>query len=318
MNTLKNSSAVSLFRKISKKEWKELNGHAAYDLAESDLQELKALNEPLTMEEIEDIYFPLSQLLHLQMDHHWRLHQKVDQYLKNETKKLPYIIGIAGSVAAGKSTTARVLQRVLGLNSKKLKVELVTTDGFLLPNKMLTERGILNRKGFPESYDTRHLLSFLAAIKSGKRRVKAPVYSHLAYDVLQGEYQILDQPDVVIVEGINVLQVNMSRKQQGPRIFVSDFFDFSIYVDAPAAHLKSWYINRFESLRKTAFQDERSYFHRFAELDETDSQKMATNIWNEINKPNLVQNIQPTKYRAKLILEKGENHLVKGIKLRMN
>lgn len=252
------------------------------------------------------------------MDHYWRLHKEVDQFLKNETKKLPFIIGIAGSVAAGKSTTARVLQRVLGLNSKKLKVELVTTDGFLLPNKTLTERGILNRKGFPESYDTRHLLSFLAAIKSGKARVKAPVYSHLAYDIIPDQHQTLDQPDVVIVEGINVLQVNMSLRQKGPRIFVSDFFDFSIYVDAQASHLKNWYINRFESLRKTAFQDEKSYFHRFANLNESESQQMATNIWNEINRPNLLQNIQPTKYRADLILEKGENHLVKGIKLRMN
>lgn len=318
MNTIKNSSAVSLFRKISKKEWRDLNGHASYTLAESDLLQLKALNEPLNMQEIEDIYFPLSQLLSLQMDHYWRLHREVDHFLQNETQKLPFIIGIAGSVAAGKSTTARVLQRVLGLSPKKLKVELVTTDGFLLPNQVLMDKGILNRKGFPESYNARQLLSFLAAIKSGKPRVKAPVYSHLEYDVVPGEHQLIDQPDVLILEGINVLQVDMSGRKNGPRIFVSDFFDFSIYVDAQASHLKSWYVNRFESLRQTAFQNEESYFHRFADLNEQESKKMATNIWNEINRPNLLQNIQPTKYRADLILEKGENHLVKGIKLRMN
>lgn len=318
MNTQKSTSAVSLFKRIGKKQWRELNGHAAYPLGDVDLQKLRALNEPLTQKEIEDIYFPLSQFLHLQMEHYWRLHQEVDHFLKNKTKKLPFIIGIAGSVAAGKSTTARVLQKVLGLSPKKLKVELVTTDGFLHPNKVLIERGILNRKGFPESYDTKKLLSFLAAIKSGQERVSAPVYSHLYYDVVPDAEHIIEEPDVLILEGINVLQVNIGGRQKGPRVFVSDFFDFSIYVDASANNLKDWYIKRFESLRQTAFQDEKSYFHQFANLNEEESQSMALNIWNEINQPNLVKNIQPTKYRADLILEKGADHRVRSIKLRMN
>lgn len=318
MTNEQNTSAVSLFKRIGKKEWKNLNGHDSYLMTDEDLQKLRALNEPLTQEEIEDIYYPLCQFLHLQMAHYWKLHQEVDRFLKNETKKLPFIIGIAGSVAAGKSTTARVLQKVLGLHPSKLKVELVTTDGFLLPNKTLIEKGILNRKGFPESYDARKLLSFLAAVKSGKEKVYAPVYSHLSYDVVENEQQVIEEPDILIIEGINVLQVNMGRKQKGPRVFVSDFFDFSIYVDAGASHLKEWYISRFESLRQTAFQDEKSYFHRYANLKEEDSKNLAISIWNEINRPNLLKNIQPTKYRADLILEKGQNHLVKGIKLRMN
>lgn len=318
MSKQKSPSAVSLFKRIGRKQWKELNGHPAYPLAYVDLQKLRALNEPLTQNEIEDIYYPLSQFLHLQMEHYWRLHQKVDHFLKNKTKKLPFIIGIAGSVAAGKSTTARVLQKVLGFGSKELKVELVTTDGFLHPNKVLIERGILNRKGFPESYDTKKLLTFLAAIKSGQERVQAPVYSHLYYDVVPDAEHIIEEPDVLILEGINVLQVNIGGRQKGPRVFVSDFFDFSIYVDASANNLRDWYINRFESLRQTAFQDSKSYFHRFANLNKEESHSMALKIWNEINQPNLVKNIQPTKYRADLILEKGADHRVRSIKLRMN
>lgn len=311
------STAHSPFRSIDRDEWKQLNGHPSYSLTEKDLRKLRALNEPLTVQEIEEIYYPLGQLLQIHMKHYWELHQDVDYFLKNRTKKLPFIIGIAGSVAAGKSTTARVLQRVLSLSKQNLKVELVTTDGFLYPNKTLIERGILNRKGFPESYDTKRLLSFLAAIKSGQEKLTAPVYSHLGYDVVQGELQLIEQPDVVILEGINVLQVNMQGKKKEARVFVSDYFDFSIYVDAKGKHLRRWYIDRFESLRQTAFQDPQSYFHKFADLEMEESQAMALGIWNEINKPNLITNIEPTKYRADLILEKGKNHQVKHIKLRM-
>lgn len=311
------SAVYSPFKRIGRKDWKNLNGHHAYSFSEHDLEKLRALNDPLTIEEMEDIYLPLSRFIQIQMEHYWKLHHQVDHFLKNQTNRLPFIIGIAGSVAAGKSTTARVLQKVLSLSQEKLKVELVTTDGFLYPNKTLIKHQILNRKGFPESYDTRRLLSFLAAIKSGKKRVSAPVYSHLAYDVIADEKQWIEQPDILIVEGINVLQVNLQGKYSGPRVFVSDYFDFSIYVDAQEKNLVEWYVDRFESLRQTAFRDPQSYFHKFANLTAEESKKMAVDIWNEINKPNLTQNILPTKYRANLILEKGKDHGVKTIKLRM-
>lgn len=301
---------------MTRAEWKQLNGYDSHPVAVGDLAKLHALNEPLTMEEIEDIYFPLSRLLQIHIEYHKKVHQRIDTFFNNDTARLPFIIGIAGSVAAGKSTTARVLQRVLSLSKENLNVELVTTDGFLYPNHYLESRGILNRKGFPESYDTRRLLNFLSAIKSGKPRVAAPVYSHLSYDIIPGETQWVTRPDVLIVEGINVLQVSLAGKHRGPRVFVSDFFDYSIYVDASHKNLLEWYTNRFEWLRKTAFQDPDSYFHRFASLSEEESRAMAVNIWNEINKPNLTQNILPTRFRADLILEKGSHHFVKGIKVR--
>lgn len=311
------TKAYSLFRSISRSEWKKLNGHLSYSPADHEISKLRGLNEPLTLTEIEEVYMPLSRLLQLHMEHYWRLHGEVDLFLKNRTKSLPFIIGIAGSVAAGKSTTARVLQKVLGHTREQLRVELITTDGFLHPNQTLIERGILNRKGFPESYKTRELLSFLAAVKSGKERVSAPVYSHLTYDIIPDEVQWIEQPDVLIVEGINVLQVNLRARSRGPRVFVSDYFDFSIYVDASERNLREWYIHRFESLRQTAFQDPRSYFHKYADLSEVESKEKATSIWNEINHPNLIKNILPTKYRSNLILEKGKNHFVSGVKLRM-
>ena len=306
----------SPFRHISRDEWKELNGHSSYVLAPADIQKLNALNEPLTMQEIEDVYFPLSHLLHIHIDTYRQLHKNASAFFNNHTKHLPFIIGIAGSVAAGKSTTARVLQKVLSLAPGNPKVDLITTDGFLYPNQRLEEKAILNRKGFPESYDTKRLLGFLSDIKSGKERVAAPVYSHLIYDIIPDKLQWVEQPDILIVEGINVLQVNVKGKQRGPRVFVSDFFDYSIYVDADPEHLLEWYIQRFDRLRKTAFQDTDSYFHRYADLNEQQSMEQATRIWNEINKPNLLKNILPTRLRADLILEKGRHHFVKSIKIR--
>ncbi|SFC49421.1 pantothenate kinase [Parapedobacter composti] len=311
-----NSIAYSPFRNISRDEWKKLNGHLSYPIADEDIHKLNALNEPLTMQEIEDVYFPLSHLLQLHMECYQQLHQNANAFFNNHTKRLPFIIGIAGSVAAGKSTTARVLQKVLSLAPGNPKVDLITTDGFLYPNRYLEERGILNRKGFPESYDTRRLLGFLSDIKSGKELVSAPVYSHLVYDIIPDKLQWVAQPDVLIVEGINVLQVNVKGKHRGPGVFVSDFFDYSIYVDADPENLLQWYIQRFQWLRKTAFQDPASYFHRYADLTVEESIAMATNIWNEINKPNLIKNILPTRFRADLILEKGSHHFVKSVKIR--
>lgn len=308
-------SLSSPYQEFDRREWKDLNGHFNHNLKPEDLNELHALNEPLTIREIEEIYFPLAHLLDIHIENYTRLRDDSNGFFQRHQQTLPFIIGIAGSVAAGKSTTARVLKRVLSLLPHKPKVELVTTDGFLYPNRILIERGILNRKGFPESYDTKRLLSFLADVKSGKNLLQVPVYSHLEYDVLPDQIQLINHPDILIVEGINVLQVN-SQRPQNNKVFVSDFFNYSIYVDAKEENILKWYIDRFESLRSTAFQNPESYFHKYADLNLEESIAMANKIWNEINKPNLHDNILPTKYRADLILHKGSNHFVENVKVR--
>jgi type I pantothenate kinase len=316
MIRVKHDEEYSPFIHMNRERWKNLNGSSSFTLSEEDIGKLSALNEPLTLEEIQDIYFPLSHLINIHVERAKHLHGDVERFLKDKTQKIPFILGIAGSVAAGKSTTARVLQKVLSLGPGKPKVDLVTTDGFLLPNAVLESRGILNRKGFPESYDARRLIRFLADLKSGHQKVSAPVYSHLEYDVISDQLQQIESPDIVIIEGINVLQVNTGRKYRGPKIFVSDFFDYSIYVHSSEKNLLNWYVNRFLSLQKTAFQNKDSYFHKFSKFNKEESIEMATKIWNEINKPNLLYNILPTRFRANLILEKGAQHFTKSLKVR--
>lgn len=316
MTDMERKELYSPYINIKRDEWKTLNGVLNFTLSNDDIDKLHALNEPLNLKEIQEVYFPLSHLLNIHIDHANNLYKAERAYIKSSRKRSPFIIGIAGSVAAGKSTTARVLQKVLSLWPNRPNVALVTTDGFLYPNSILEERGIMNRKGFPESYDTKKLINFLADVKAGKERLQIPIYSHLQYDVVPNEMQEILNPDVVIVEGINVLQVNLSEKHKGPQVFVSDFFDYSIYVHANERNLLEWYVSRFQQLQRTSFQNENSYFHRYASLSTEETLTLANNIWDLINKPNLIKNILPTRFRANLILEKGSHHFVKGVKLR--
>jgi type I pantothenate kinase len=278
-------------------------------LDEADLAELRGFNDHLSLDEVADVYLPLSRLLNLYVAATQQLHAVSHAFLGSPAHRVPYVIGVAGSVAVGKSTTARVLQALLARWPDHPRVDLVTTDGFLYPNRVLEERGLMGRKGFPESYDLRRLLAFLADVKGGNPKVSAPLYSHHAYDIIPDEEIVVRSPDVLIVEGLNVLQGG-----NGP--VVSDYFDFSVYVDADEADVEQWYIARFLTLRDTAFQDETAYFHRFAGLSTDASIAAARSIWLDINGVNLSENILPTRERAHLILEKGPDHAVVGVQLR--
>jgi type I pantothenate kinase len=289
--------------------WAELRNSTPLTLTERDLTELQGINEQLSLDEVVAIYLPLSRLLNLYVAATQMLHRATDTFLGRPSARVPYLIGVAGSVAAGKSTTARLLQALLSRWPDHRQVDLVTTDGFLYPNAVLEARGLMNRKGFPESYDQRALLTFVAAVKSGQPEVTAPVYSHLSYDIVPGEAIAVRQPDIVIIEGLNVLQV-------GARLSVSDFFDFTIYVDADESLLKTWYVERFLRLRETAFKDPASYFKHFAELPEAEATSIARQIWDEINGRNLRENILPTRERATLILTKGDRHRIERVRLR--
>lgn len=303
---------LSPFVVISRPDWAELGASTEQPLTFDEITQIQGLGDVLDIQEVADVYLPLSRLLNLYVSETQSLHSTTSKFLGERAKRVPFIIGVAGSVAVGKSTVARLLKELLSRWEGTPKVALVTTDGFLYPNAELERRGLMARKGFPESYDRKALLQFVSDIKSGKDHVEAPVYSHLAYDRLPGETVSIDEPDVVIVEGLNVLQT----PEKDQPLALSDFFDFKIYVDAEVADIKSWYLSRFEKLRAGAFTNPKSYFHRYAEMEAAEAMATAESFWENINLPNLNENILPTLSRATLVLRKGSNHAVERVLLR--
>jgi type I pantothenate kinase len=307
---------VSPYRSFSRAEWAALREDTPMTLTSEEVTRLRSLHDRLDIKEVEEIYLPLSRLLSLYVTATQRLFRAQERFLGTEDVKMPFIIGVAGSVAVGKSTTARVLQALLARWPNVPKVDLITTDGFLFPNAILEREGSMEKKGFPESYDLSALLRFLTDVKAGLHPVKAPVYSHLTYDVTPNLWVEVDRPEILIVEGLNVLQTGRLPKDGKAIPFVSDFFDFSVYLDAEDEVLKSWYVDRFLTLRSTAFRDPKSYFHRYSKLSDEEAVKTAASIWERINLVNLHENILPTRQRADLILKKNETHLVDDVSLR--
>lgn len=306
----------SPYRVFDREEWSRLRADTPMTLLESELEQFSGIIEELSVAEVEEIYLPMSRLLNLYVAASQQLHAVTSKFLSRDDGKVPFILGVAGSVAAGKSTTARVLKALLARWPDHPRVEQITTDGFLLPNAELERRQIMNRKGFPESFDTARLLNFLADVKSGMKRVDVPVYSHFHYDILLDQTTVIESPDILIVEGLNVLQpANMPRGGEAIP-FVSDFFDFSIYLDAEPDVIRDWYVARFMRLRSTAFRDPGAYFHQYANLSQDDAYARATEIWNTINLKNLEEHILPTRQRAGLILRKSADHHVESVALR--
>lgn len=302
---------IARFERFDRQEWAALRAQTPLTIREKDLEALRGINDQLDLDEVTAVYLPLTRLLNLYVSATQSLHRVSTTFLGTIAPKLPYIIGVAGSVAVGKSTLARLLQTLLSRWPEHPRVELITTDGFLFPNAELEARDIMDRKGFPESYDTRQLLDFLRAVKSGEPEVTAPIYSHVVYDVLPDRHEIVHQPDILILEGLNVLQVDSHANE-----FVSDYFDFSIYLDADESLIESWFIERFHALRRTVFQDPQSFFKHFADLTDEQATALAAQIWESINGRNLRENIAPTKGRASLVIEKGADHRVTDVFLR--
>jgi type I pantothenate kinase len=306
------SDALSPFNEISREDWADLGTSTQLPLTESEIQQIRGLGDFLDIKEVQDVYLPLSRLLNLYVAEHQKLHRVTSDFLGDRAGRVPFIIGVAGSVAVGKSTVSRLLKELLSRWEGTPRVEMITTDGFLYPNAELERRGLMSRKGFPESYDRMALLKFVADVKSGVTEVSAPVYSHLVYDIVEGETNVVRNPDVLIVEGLNVLQSPGTDQS----LALSDFFDFKIYVDAETPNIEQWFLERFGKLRETAFTNPESYFHRYSEMPYEQALERAKEIWSTINLPNLVENIVPTRSRATLVLHKGTKHAVERVLLR--
>ncbi len=301
---------------LDRAAWARLRSRHPMSLDDADVARLTGVGEPLDLNEVEEVYLPLSRLLSFYVEETQSLHRVTSAFLEERPERTPYVIGVAGSVAVGKSTTARILRELLARWPSTPRVELITTDGFLYPNAELERRSLLHRKGFPESYDQRALLRFVAEVKSGRDVVTAPVYSHLSYDIVPGEVIEVRHPDVLIVEGLNVLQPPRIREDGRACLAVSDFFDFSVYVDARVDHIRRWYVERFLRLRETSFTRPDSYFHRYATLSDAQAEQTALDIWRTINEPNLMNNVITTRDRASLVLSKGADHSVRCVRLR--
>ena len=307
---------ISPYAVFDRDSWRALTAGSRPPLDEADLRSIATLGDRIDLDEVSTVYLPLAGLLALHVTASRRLWAAQSEYLGDDTAKVPFVIAVAGSVAVGKSTTARLLQTLLAAGQGTPRVDLVTTDGFLYPNAVLQQRGLLDRKGFPESYDRRALLRFLAEVKSGRTEVDAPVYDHQSYDIVPGARQVVDRPDILVLEGLNVLQAGRRADGTTPEIFLSDYFDFSVYVDAAESDIRQWYVERFLALRRTAFADTGAFFHRFADLSDEEARQTALGIWTAVNGPNLRSNIAPTRSRARLVLQKAADHSVRRILLR--